>query len=60
VTISAASTTMICCRCELRGDPFAVDEAALHVATHDRFHHGGKPTAFAWSPAGASANTDAA
>ena len=48
------STTMICCRCQLSGGPFAADEAALHVATHNRVHHGGKPTAFAWSPADVS------
>jgi hypothetical protein len=60
VTISAASTTMICCRCQLSGGPFTADETALHVATHNRVHHGGKPIAFAWSPAGASADTQAA
>ena len=60
MTISAASTTMICCRCRLSGGPFSVDEAALHVATHDRLHHGRRPTAFAWSPGAASGNAEAA
>jgi hypothetical protein len=60
VTISAASTTMICCRCQLSGGPFTVDEAALHVATHNRLHHGRKPTAFAWTTPGASAGAEAA
>ena len=60
MTISAASTTMICCRCELSGGPFTAEEAALHVATHDRLHHGRRATAFAWTLGEASANADAA
>jgi hypothetical protein len=60
VTISAASTTMICCKCQLSGGPFTVDEAALHVATHDRLHHGRKPTAFARTSGAASVDAEAA
>ena len=60
VTISAASTTMICCRCELSGGPYTADEAALHVATHDRLHHGRRATAFAWTSDDVSANVEAA
>jgi hypothetical protein len=44
---SSASTTMTCPVCRLSGGPFTLDEAALHVATHNRFHHGGAPTAVA-------------
>ena len=60
MTISAASTTMICCRCQLSGGPFTADEAALHVATHNRLHHGRKPTAFASTLGAASADAAAA
>jgi hypothetical protein len=49
--ISPASTTMICPVCELSGGPFGPDEAALLVATHNRFHHGGAPIAIATSAA---------
>jgi hypothetical protein len=42
---SPGSTTMTCHVCRLTGGPFTADEAALHAATHDRFHHGGAPTA---------------
>jgi hypothetical protein len=42
---SSVSTLMTCPVCQLSGGPFATDEAALHVATHDRFHHAGAPTA---------------
>jgi hypothetical protein len=52
MVISAASTTMICPVCELTGGPFRVDEAALHVATHNRFHHAGAPVAIALTRAG--------
>jgi hypothetical protein len=45
------STTMTCRECQLSGGPFSVDEAALHVATHNRFHHKGAPTAFVLSSA---------
>jgi hypothetical protein len=38
---------MICAVCQLSGGPFTVEEAALHVATHNRIHHGGAPTAVA-------------
>jgi len=42
-----ASTMMVCSVCGLDGGPFQAAEAALHVATHDRFHHAGAPTAVA-------------
>ena len=42
-----ASTTMTCPVCRLSGGPFTVDEAALHAATHNRFHHAGASTAVA-------------
>jgi hypothetical protein len=58
--MSAASTTMTCSRCQLSGGPFTVDEAAMHIATHNRFHHAGTPTAFASSSASGSANAEAA
>jgi len=45
--ISPTSTTMICHVCQLSGGPFTVDEAALHVVTHNRIHHAGAPIAFA-------------
>jgi hypothetical protein len=38
---------MICRVCRLSGGPFRRDEAALHLVTHNRFHHGGAPTAVA-------------
>ena len=44
---SSASTMMICPVCQLDGGPFHVNEAALHVATHNRLHHAGAPTALA-------------
>jgi hypothetical protein len=44
---SSASTMMTCPVCQLSGGPFTVDEAALHMATHNRFHHAGAPTAIA-------------
>jgi hypothetical protein len=45
--ISTASSAMTCRECHLDGGPFSVDEAVLHVATHNRLHHGGAPTATA-------------
>jgi hypothetical protein len=44
---SAASTMMICPECDLSGGPFQVEEATLHLTTHNRFHHAGAPTAMA-------------
>ena len=44
---SSASTMMTCPVCQLGGGPFTVEEAALHVGTHNRFHHAGAPTAIA-------------
>jgi hypothetical protein len=44
---SSADTMMICPVCRLGGGPFHVDEAALHLATHNRFHHAGAPIAVA-------------
>jgi hypothetical protein len=49
--ISPVSTTMTCAVCRLHGGPFEVDEAAMHVATHNRFHHGGAPIAIAMTSA---------
>src|SRR6476659_188301 len=60
MSTSAAVTTMTCSRCQLSGGPFTVDEAALHVATHNRFHHAGTPIAFASNSAGGPANAEAA
>jgi hypothetical protein len=60
VIISTASATMTCRECQLSGGPFAVDEAALYVATHNRIHHRGAPTAVALSSACGSDNAAAA
>jgi hypothetical protein len=49
--IGLSSTTMTCGVCQLSGGPFEVDEAALHVATHNRFHHAGAPIAVAMTAA---------
>ena len=49
---SSASTMMICPECQLSGGPFLADEAALHLATHNRFHHAGAPTAMATTASG--------
>jgi hypothetical protein len=49
--INPASTTMTCPVCQLSGGPFEVDEAALYVATHNRFHHRGAPVAVAMTSA---------
>jgi hypothetical protein len=42
-----ATSAMTCHQCHLDGGPFSVDEAVLHVATHNRLHHGGAPIAVA-------------
>jgi hypothetical protein len=41
------TSAMTCHQCHLDGGPFPVDEALLHVATHNRLHHGGAPIAVA-------------
>jgi hypothetical protein len=48
---SSGSTMMTCPVCQLSGGPFTLDEAALHVATHNRVHHAGAPTAIALTAA---------
>jgi hypothetical protein len=52
--ISQTSTTLTCPECQLDGGPFEVDEAALHVATHNRLHHGGAPIAVAITSIGSN------
>src|SRR3954447_19498944 len=42
--ISQTSTTLTCPECQLDGGPFDVDEAALHVATHNRLHMAAPPS----------------
>jgi hypothetical protein len=42
---------MICPVCELTGGPFNGEEAALHLVTHNRFHHAGAPIAVALTAA---------
>jgi hypothetical protein len=44
---SSRNTMMTCPVCELSGGPFNDEEAALHIVTHNRFHHAGAPTAVA-------------
>ncbi len=51
MTTSSANTMMICPVCELTGGPFNDEEAALHLVTHNRFHHAGAPTAVALTAA---------
>jgi hypothetical protein len=48
---SSANTMMICPVCELSGGPSDDEEAALHLVTHNRFHHAGAPTAIALTAA---------
>jgi hypothetical protein len=46
-----ATSAMTCHQCDLDGGPFPADEAVLHVATHNRLHHGGAPIAVAMTSA---------